>query len=162
MNKQERANDDDPLVRLSVSGKAYTLRKEVLVETDWILSKIVDSDIPWKTFDEGRYFVDADPIAFNWALHFIRTQSLPQELTSAELEVIRSLADFLCFTPLLEYVRGLTPAQDRLRNAIIESKIELKSDIRELRRAVETHVAELNNQLDEQARLTRRVLLEMD
>lgn len=73
-----------------------------------MLSRIVDNDIPWAVHHNGRYFIDQDPVAFRWLLHFTRCQSLPSGILGAvnELEAIRSLADFLCFQTLLEYVDG--------------------------------------------------------
>ena len=106
VDRNVEVKGDDPLVELSVSGTSFTVRKELLTEHDWVLSRIVENDIPWALHHNRRYFLGQDPVAFRWVLHYTRCNSLPMGILASvdELEVIRTLADFLCFQPLIDYV----------------------------------------------------------
>ena len=74
------AIEETELVDLSLSGTSFTIRRKMLTEHKWMLSKLLDEDIPWALHHNGRYFIDADPVAFRWVLHFARYQSLPATL----------------------------------------------------------------------------------
>ena len=118
---EEEKRTEDPLVEISVSGTSFTLRREVLVENDWMLARIVDKKLPWALHHNGRYFIDADPTSFGWVLHFTRYGILPSLITKSvgELETIRSLADFLCFEALVAYL-------DKEMAACVEVKSEVE------------------------------------
>ena len=122
--------EEDPLVRLSVSGTPFTVRSELIINTDWVLSRLVESEIPWKSMDEGRYFVDADPIAFRWALHFAKFNSLPEEMSKSELESLRCLGEFLCFDELLKCLDRINTSQGALEREVIQ----LRQAIEEVKR----------------------------
>jgi hypothetical protein len=94
------------IVELSISGTSFTVRRKRLTEHDWMLFKLVDNETPWAIYHTGRYFLDVDPVAFRWILHYTRCPSLPSEITKslADLEVIRTVADFLCFQAMVEYL----------------------------------------------------------
>lgn len=76
----ELNQDGSLLVDLSVSGTIFSIRKGVLVNTDWILSELLDSGIPWVLKDEQRYYLKLDPTAFRWVLHFLGSKSLPSTM----------------------------------------------------------------------------------
>lgn len=111
------------LIQLSVSGTPFTVRGEMLTENEWILSKIVEEDtIPWGILDDGKYYIDQDPIAFRWVLHYARVKSLPSEIAKSltELESIKSLAEYLCFGPLSEYVDGRIEECEKVKTKVEE------------------------------------------
>ncbi|CAB9515886.1 expressed unknown protein [Seminavis robusta] len=123
-----------PLIDLSVSGTLFTIRRDLLAENKGILSNIDEPDKgPHGIHHEGRYFIDGDPIAFRWILHYLRYQSLPSPITQSltELECIQQLADCLCFEPLLAYLNGCIEQcnQAKTRMEELEEEIErLKRD----------------------------------
>lgn len=65
----------------------------------------------------GRLFIDADPTAFGLVLERIGFKKFPSHIRKSvgELETIRSLADFLCFEPLVAYLDDVIASLSRLR-----------------------------------------------
>lgn len=99
------------------------------MEHDWMLRNLLNNETRnWGIYHNGRYFIDADPIAFRWILHYTRCQSLPSNILNSptELEMIRSLADFLCFQNMLEYL-----------GERIETCNQIQAELKDLRRLKE-------------------------
>eukprot|EP00978_Attheya_sp_CCMP212_P017149 scaffold45541_cov49-Attheya_sp.AAC.2 len=79
---------DSPFVDMSVSGTRFTMLRSTVIETDWILSRAVDGEIPWGTYHEGR--------------------TLPEGLKKIELSAIRALADYLAFSDLVNEIESIS------------------------------------------------------
>ena len=67
--------DDSILIDLSVSGVPYTIRRSLLTEKNWILSRIVESEIPWAIRHKGRYFLDVDAESFRSGFFILHDMS---------------------------------------------------------------------------------------
>jgi hypothetical protein len=108
--KRVKSNNtsDSPFIDMSVLGTRFTMLRSTVIETDWILSRAVDGDIPWGTYHEGRYYLDVDPVAFRSILHFIKNRTLPDGLAKIELSAIRALADYLAFSDLVNEIESLS------------------------------------------------------
>uniref|UniRef100_A0A7S4VIW2 Potassium channel tetramerisation-type BTB domain-containing protein n=1 Tax=Ditylum brightwellii TaxID=49249 RepID=A0A7S4VIW2_9STRA len=116
-NDNNNSNRDNAIIDLSVSGTTFTVPRSILTDRQWMLSNIAsdhansDEDIktvPWGTFHNGKYFIDTDPKAFRWILHFIRHGSLPRGVfeSSIEADALLDVADYLCYEELVTYICG--------------------------------------------------------
>ena len=99
--------DRDASIDLSVQGQYFILKKSIIESYDWILSKILSSEIPWKkTSDNGQYFLDVDPTSFRIVLGILKgtfdisTDAL--SLSRPELALLKSTSRYLMLDDIYE------------------------------------------------------------
>ena len=100
--------DRDASIDLSVQGQYFIVKKSIIESYDWILSKILSSEIPWKkTSDNGQYFLDVDTTSFRIVLGILKgtfdisTDAL--SLSRPELALLKSTARLNAISTLRRY-----------------------------------------------------------
>ena len=99
--------DRDASIDLSVQGQYFIVKKSIIESYDWILSKILSSEIPWKkTSDNGQYFLDVDPTSFRIVLDILKgtfdSSTVTWSLSRAEHAIQKSTARYLMLDDIYE------------------------------------------------------------
>mmetsp|Transcript_27770 Transcript_27770/g.62983 ORF Transcript_27770/g.62983 Transcript_27770/m.62983 type:complete len:229 (+) Transcript_27770:23-709(+) len=99
-------------VRLSVQGHYFIVERTTITSHDWILSKIISSQIPWKkTSDDGQIFLDVDPNSFRLILAIIsQTIDLSQDvgcLSRSDLVLLKATARYLMLDKVKEQIEAI-------------------------------------------------------
>lgn len=87
--------EKDESVGLSVKGQYFIIKKSTIESYDWILSKILTSEIAWeKTSDNGQIYLDVDPSSFRIILGILNgtfdiSQDVPN-LSRPEVAILKS------------------------------------------------------------------------
>lgn len=103
--------EKDESVGLSVKGQYFIIKKSTIESYDWILSKILTSEIAWeKTSDNGQIYLDVDPISFRIILGILDgtfdiSQDVPN-LSRPELALLKSTTRYLMLDDVYEELQG--------------------------------------------------------
>jgi hypothetical protein len=128
--KKSRVDATDEFVLLSVRGALFRLRKDTILATNWVLSKILTSEIPWDKTADGQFYVDADPTSFRIILSIISgVLDVAQEASSfsgAELVLLKVTARYLLLEDIAKQIDGIRIGLDKV---VTEQEKEL-SDLR--------------------------------
>ena len=124
--KDER---DDKTVGLSVQGHYFVVNKSVIESHDWILSKILSSDIPWeKSSDSGQIYLDVDPSSFRIILGILNgTFDISQDagmLPRSDLVLLKTTARYLMLDDVHEAVCAFETGIVEEYNAMLRKKSE--------------------------------------
>lgn len=61
IESNQNDGEEDKTVGLSVQGQYFIVKTSMIESHDWILSKILSSDIPWeRTSDNGQIYLDVE------------------------------------------------------------------------------------------------------
>ena len=109
MTEPNQSNTEDTEIHLSVQGNYFVVEKSMVEALDWILSKIISSDIPWrKTSDKGQIYLDVDPTSFRVILGILKgTFDISQDagmLSRSDLALLKTTARYLMLDDILEEV----------------------------------------------------------
>ena len=104
---------------LSVQGALFILPKKTILSHDWILSKILTSEIPWKgSSDDGQYYIDVDPTSFRLILSILNgTVSLSldaNKLSTVDLALVKATARYLMLDSIVHDIEGIKDGFERL------------------------------------------------
>ena len=96
---------DTEFIKLSVQGVFLILKRDMVMSHDWILSKILTSDIPWdKTSDDGQYYIDVDPTSFRLIVSILTgitdLDSASQYLSTMDLASLKATTTYLMLESL--------------------------------------------------------------
>lgn len=104
---------EEDFIKLSVQGAFFVLKKSMVLSHDWILAKIVTSDIPWdKTSNDGQIFVDVDQTSFRVILSLLSggldLKGDSNHFSVIDLTLLLSTARYLMLgEKLIEEIEGL-------------------------------------------------------
>ena len=103
-----RQHSRQEYVLLSIRGALFRHRSEDIRTTDWVLSKILTSHVPWSRTADGQFYVDVDPDSFLLILS-IRSGLLDLEqeaskLSGAELVLLKATARYLMLDNIVRQV----------------------------------------------------------
>ena len=128
-------SEEDKTVLLSVGGSLFMLNKEFILSHDWMLSKMLTSDVPFKTLN-GQIYIDIDPISFRLIVSVL--QGVMQleldapRMSNAELVLLKSTARYLLCHEIekqLELIISGHTEEIRLRNEEICKITEERTDL---------------------------------
>jgi len=109
MTEPNESNPEDTEIHLSVQGNYFIVQKSLIEAHNWILSKIISSDIPWrKTSDKGQIFLDIDPVSFRIILAILNgtfSIHLPKDIDSlsfGDLALLKATARYLMLDEVYE------------------------------------------------------------
>ena len=112
-------------VKLSVQGSFFSLKKSMILAHEWILSKIVTSDIHWEqTSADGQIYLDVDPSSFGLVLAVIKgtfsLESDSRQLSSPLVALMKTTARYL----MLDDIVGRIEEVERGHGAEMKTKEE--------------------------------------
>ena len=135
--------EGDTPVGLSVQGQYFIVRKSVIESHDWILSKILSSDISWEmTSDNGQIYLDVDPTSFRIILSILNgTFNISQDakmLPRSDFALLKSTARYLMldnvYENLCQIETGFVAEYNAMRLKKDKEIFEIEEQNRELRR----------------------------
>jgi len=168
-NDNNSSNRDNDLFDLSVSGTSFTVPRSILTDRQWILSHIVpdgitDKDentktVPWGTYHNGKYFIDVDPQAFRWILHFIRHGSLPRGVfeSSMEADGLLAVADYLCYEELVAYIHGERKEVMEYEERVLKLEKEYSTKVEQIEKGYQEEVENLKKKMNKNASLSVKI-----
>ena len=110
--------NDTSFLELSVQGTPFVLKKSLLLDHDWILTKVVDGLIPWQQVHGGAFYIDCDATSFRFILNALR---FPDDLcTMSDF----SLIDF----KLLQRTKDYLMLDDSNLNWALENYVRRKTN----------------------------------
>ena len=91
----------DDMVSLSVQGSSFILKKDFVLSHDWMVAKIVTSEIP-STRIHGQIFLDVDPVSFRMIVSILQgitsLKARASKISTSDLALLISTAEYLlCF-----------------------------------------------------------------
>ena len=119
------ASTESDYVKLSVQGSFFSLKKSMILAHEWILSKIVTSDIHWEqTSADGQIYLDVDPSSFGLVLAVVKgtfsLESDSRQLSSSSVALMKTTARYL----MLDDIVGRIEEAERGHGAEIRKKEE--------------------------------------
>lgn len=130
-----QSNSEDTEIHLSIQGNYFIVEKSLIEAHDWILSKIISSEIPWrKTSDNGQIYLDVDPTSFRIILAILKgTFDISQDadmLPRSDLALLKTTARYLMLDDVYEAGCAFETGIAAEHNAILRKKdqeiIEIK------------------------------------
>ena len=114
----------------------------MILDHDWILSKIVTSDIPWEqTSSDGQIYLDIDPTSFGLILAIVNgtfsLESSSRQLSLSFLALMKATATYLMLNDIADKIEEL----ERGHNAEMKKKEE---EIERLEQELELTRSKLN------------------
>jgi hypothetical protein len=92
------------MIKFSVQGALFVLKEETIMRHDWLLSKVVTSQIPWEAAADGQIFLDIDPSSFRLILSILGgVMSLANDarnLAPTDLVLLKCTARYLMLDSL--------------------------------------------------------------
>lgn len=127
-NSNEAEKDES--VGLSVQGQYFVVKKSIIESQDWILSKILSSEIPWeKSSDNGQYFLDVDPASFRIVLGILKgTFNISQDartLSRPDLALLKSATRYLMLDEVHKELQGFETCMVEEFKAALRKKDEV-------------------------------------
>jgi hypothetical protein len=166
-------------VIICVQGQLFSLTKELILDHDWMVAKILTSGVPFDTVD-GRPYIDVDPVSFRMIVCILQGGMKMDGdlvgLSSPELALLRATARYLNCGSIEEAIDGYikTKSNDlgqaiRTRNARVKNyesdlsatiaKCEKKESRLEARWARKIEEAENENTILRQQELERLLII---
>ena len=103
--------DEDKYIRLSVQGDILVFRKEWVLSQDWLLSKIVTSQIPWEETSQGQIYLDCDWASFriisSIMKHTVDLAQITQKLSLMDLALLQTTARYLLVESIADQLEGV-------------------------------------------------------
>ena len=125
-NSNEAEKDDS--VGLSVQGQYFVVKKSIIESQDWILSKILSSEIPWEKRN-GQYFLDVDPASFHIVLGILKgTFNISQDartLSRPDLALLKSATRYLMLDEVHKELQGFETCMVEEFKAALRKKDEV-------------------------------------
>jgi len=123
----KREREDSGVIKLNVGGTYFTTLKTTLTSQDSSLTRIVLSEIPFDTDDEGCCFVDLDPDDFRYILYFLRLGRLHLDVVqTAKSRGLHSSLDTARYLALSHYQTHFDAIRNRNLQDIWDELYETK------------------------------------
>jgi hypothetical protein len=122
------ANNNESILT-SVQGALFVVKKETILSHDWILSKLITSDIPWQKTSDGQCYIDVDPGCFRLILSILNgIVDIRRDLTKLfgqEMPLLKATARYLLLDTIEKEIESFeTGVEEKLRrNEELEKKI---------------------------------------
>ena len=130
---------DTEFIKLSVQGVFLILKRDMVMSHDWILSKILTSDIPWdKTSDDGQYYIDVDPTSFRLIVSILTgitdLDSASQYLSTMDLASLKATTTYLMLESLTNNIKSIEEVvlDKAIHKQLEDTKQELEDTKQEL------------------------------
>ena len=138
------------------------MKKSIIESQDWILSKILSSEIPWeKTSDNGQYFLDVDPASFRIVLGILKgTFNISQDaptLSRPELALLKSATRYLMLDDVHKELQGFETCMVEEFNAALRKKDEVIAARDEELRKREEMVKEAQKKANQYDRIAKKL-----
>lgn len=103
---------EDEWTQLSVQGCLFRLPTKMVKSTDWILAKILTSEIPWAKTSDGQIYVDVDPTSFRLILGILSgivslSSGDADTLCGTDLTLLKATSRYLMLDKVTERVKGI-------------------------------------------------------
>lgn len=127
----------DEQILLSVQGCLFIVRKEVIVSTDWILAKMLSSDVPWTKTSDGQWYIDVDPNSFRLILAILSglvdiTGKDGDKLSSADLLLLKATSRYLMLDSIAQAVETIESGHTKAVSELQEEINSLKAKAEKL------------------------------
>jgi len=128
---------EDEWVLLSVQGCLFRLRKETVLNTDWILSKKLTSDVPWTKTGDGQWYVDVDPTSFRIILSILSgvvdlTGGNGDKISDVNLLLLQATARYLMLDGVVQIVETVKSGHTKAVSEMQEEIVALKEKVETL------------------------------
>jgi hypothetical protein len=127
------------LVSLSVQGSSFLLRRDFILEHDWMVAKILTSEVPFTSVN-GQIYIDIDPVSFRVITSILLGITTETELTNfsdRELVLVIAAATHLKCLDLVEVFIRI----QNLRKSIQRERDELRTELYTLKNSHEMSIA---------------------
>ena len=112
--------ETEAMVALSVQGQAFLLKKKQLLAQDWMIARMLTTDIP-VTRVSGQIYVNVDPASFRLLLALLQgmttLQAVVDKVSSAERLLLGTTADYLGCTDIAQALRAIEGEVEAERRA---------------------------------------------
>ena len=125
---------EDEWVLLSVQGCLFRLRKETVLNTDWILSKMLTSEVPWTKTGDGQWYVDVDPTSFRIILSILNgvvdlTGGDGDKLSDVDLLLLQATARYLMLDSVVQTAETVKTGHTKAVSEMQEEIVALKEKV---------------------------------
>jgi hypothetical protein len=141
------------MIKFSVQGILFVLKEETIMRHDWLLSKVVTSQIPWEAAADGQIFLDIDPTSFRLILSILGgVMSLATDarnLAHSELVLLKCTARYLMLDSLEKQINETLTGFEGILKQKDETIAELKREKAQLEQGKTTLEKQNNETLTE-------------
>ncbi|KAJ3412593.1 hypothetical protein HDV05_000461, partial [Chytridiales sp. JEL 0842] len=92
------SNQCENVITLSVQGSVFVLTLDFVLSVDWIVAKIVTSDVPFTSVN-GQVYLDVDPLCFRIIVSVLQgitdLHTVVSKSSDPELTLLTSTAEYL-------------------------------------------------------------------
>lgn len=105
------ATQAETMAKFSVQGVLFPVKMEMIMAHDWLLRKVITSEVPWEQAADGQIFLDIDLKSFRFIISILSNVSNlrddVQKLSCIDLTLIQSTARYLMLESIYEEVGGI-------------------------------------------------------
>lgn len=134
LSKRSRVCEED-MIALSVQGSLFVLKKQFVLSRNWMIAKILTSDIPFAHYNEQIY-LDIDPVSFRIILSILQgitsLKMVTPKISFMELSLLISTARYLLCFDILEELEHIQSTNANEINILQKEKQDLTKQLDDL------------------------------
>jgi hypothetical protein len=132
-------SDQEESIKLSVQGAFFILKKEMIMSHDWILSKILTSDIPWEmASSDGQVFIDVDPTAFRLIISVLNgimdLSTDLNKLSLMDLALMKATTRYLMLHSLADEIDGIEGGAEKVIQEKEDEIVKKEKEITQMKK----------------------------